>query len=247
MSDVAPDLSDVITAGLERVRLAMRTATPARVVSYDAGTDMIVAMPLMRARLRNGDEIDVPTVDRVPVVWPSGGGWTIASQLVPGDEVLLVISDRDISGWIDTGQTTTPATGRSHNLTDAMAIVGLTSAPRQPQRKPALGELIIARGDGSTPEISLQSVDRSITVTANSVLLGNDTAIRGVARQNDVVTAAIAGETLLTNIQLALVALGGIGVNAPALTAIGAVTSALEAGLQNLGTISTSSAIVKSV
>ena len=138
MSDVAPDLSDVITAGLERVRLAMRTATPARVVSYDAGTDMIVAMPLMRARLRNGDEIDVPTVDRVPVVWPSGGGWTIASQLVPGDEVLLVISDRDISGWIDTGQTTTPATGRSHNLTDAMAIVGLTSAPRQPQRKPAL-------------------------------------------------------------------------------------------------------------
>ena len=247
MSDVAPDLSDVITAGLERVRLAMRTATPARVVSYDAGTDMIVAMPLMRARLRNGDEIDVPTVDRVPVVWPSGGGWTIASQLVPGDEVLLVISDRDISGWIDTGQTTTPATGRSHNLTDAMAIVGLTSAPRQPQRKPALGELIIARGDGTPPEISLKSVDRSITVTANSVLLGNDSAMLGVARQNDIVTASATGNTLLTAISAALTAITAIPANAAAAPAAATVAAALAPGLTSLGTIFTSSVIVKSV
>jgi hypothetical protein len=203
---------------------------------------------MLRAMLRSGEALEIPPIDRVPVVRPAScGGWVVDSDLVPGDEVLLLVSDRDISGWLATGELTTPAVYRTHQLTDAVALAGFPSIPNRPMRRAEPGELLIGRGNGGKPSISLSSVVQSVTVDATSILLGSDAATRGVARQSDIITASATGNTYLTAISTALTAITAIPAVAAAAPAAAAAAAALAPALSSLGVISTSSVITKSL
>lgn len=50
--------------------------------------------------------------------------------LKPGDECLLLFSDREIESWFITGEAQPEGHTRMHALTDAVAIVGLRSLPK---------------------------------------------------------------------------------------------------------------------
>ena len=82
--------------------------------------------------------IPYPTLLRVPIVVMSGGGAYTTYPITgitynsdrtvnyPGDTCLLLFCDRDIDGWLESGQITNPPfTARLHDLSDAVAIVGL--------------------------------------------------------------------------------------------------------------------------
>ena len=62
-----------------------------------------------------------------PVIVMGGGGSYTTYPITTGDTCLILFCDRDIDGWLESGQLTNPpASGRLHDLSDAVAIVGLS-------------------------------------------------------------------------------------------------------------------------
>ena len=48
----------------------------------------------------------------------------------PGDECLLVFNERCIDGWWQSGGSSEPLDYRQHDLSDAVAIMGISSLPQ---------------------------------------------------------------------------------------------------------------------
>jgi hypothetical protein len=73
---------------------------------------------------------EYPLLLAVPVVFTGGGGYTLTFPIAQGDECLVIFNDREIDNWLANGAGTTPTTGRVHDLSDGICIVGLRSNPR---------------------------------------------------------------------------------------------------------------------
>jgi hypothetical protein len=125
-----PDLLDVLRAALAAGLGKVRTAIPAKVVSYDPTTQTITAQVTVRSRYIDPDTKEVTTyrpapIANVPVVFLAGGGYAITWPLTVGDPVLLAVCDRSIAEWKETGaDDNAPAHPRRFDLTDAVAFVG---------------------------------------------------------------------------------------------------------------------------
>ncbi len=66
-----------------------------------------------------------PILAEVPVVILSGGSSYLTLPISAGDTCLVLFNDRDFDEWIISGGLQIPATGRTHDLSDAIAIVGI--------------------------------------------------------------------------------------------------------------------------
>lgn len=76
--------------------------------------------------------VNMPTLgDKVPVHFPSGGGFTLTHPIKKGDEGIVVFAARSIDNWWQQGGIQPPAEQRMHHLSDAMFIPGVRSVPRK--------------------------------------------------------------------------------------------------------------------
>ena len=121
------------------LRFAMRqmlkgvnTCLPGEVVTYDPGKRTASVRPSVTLLTTDGETVDRPVVPDVPVLFPQGGGFSLSYQLVPGDSVLLVYSQRGISGWKLGYQKAPPDPESLFSERDALAIPGFSPAGAQP-------------------------------------------------------------------------------------------------------------------
>lgn len=70
---------------------------------------------------------DYPLLLDVPVICLFGGTFSMRFPIKPGDSCLLLYNDRAIDAWFDSGQVAATGSSRAHNLSDAVALVGLNS------------------------------------------------------------------------------------------------------------------------
>ena len=152
-----PSLSAVLnTAMRERLR-AVRVALPARVESYDATTQQIVAQPLVMEGYidETGDRLAdrLPAIAGVPVVFPGAGGFRVTFPIAIGDTVLLVFASSSIDRWLALGGEVDPADDRRHALSDAIAIPGLRDFAHALGNAPS-STMSIGKDGGPTIEIS---------------------------------------------------------------------------------------------
>lgn len=68
-----------------------------------------------------------PILLDVPVFINSGGSGYLTFPVAAGDTCLVLFNDRDMDNWFATGNTTAPNTGRAHDLSDGLALVGFRS------------------------------------------------------------------------------------------------------------------------
>lgn len=69
--------------------------------------------------------IDYPLLEEVPIVILSGGGTYISHPINTGDYCLLFFCDNDLDAWWISGESRPSDFPRRHNLSDAVALVGL--------------------------------------------------------------------------------------------------------------------------
>lgn len=128
----APDMATVMREFV-RVGIAqIHTSTPATVLVYDPVSQRATVQPAIRDRVDDpvlGVERPTatppPPINNVPVVWPSGAGWSLVGSLVPGDPVTLVFSDRSTDEWRALGAVDNIAfDARRHDVSDPVAIPG---------------------------------------------------------------------------------------------------------------------------
>lgn len=118
-------------AQINNALLSINKMQPAIIMSYDAETRTVTAQVAIQREFvdENGDiqSINIPPCVDVPVVFPSGGGYEITFPVKEGDECILIFADRCIDAWHASGEISPPADYRQHDLSDAIAIVGVKS------------------------------------------------------------------------------------------------------------------------
>jgi hypothetical protein len=152
----------------------IRTATPGVVVSYDPITNTAAVQPAIGGvDPGSGLPVTLPIYPGIPVCWPRGAGVTIRGELLPGDTVLLLTSDRAIDDWIQVGGTVPGDGRRMHSLADAVALPMLSPLSRP--LPASAGRLVIARDDGTASiAITLPSGGApTVTITAPAVQINS--------------------------------------------------------------------------
>ncbi|WP_285907930.1 Gp138 family membrane-puncturing spike protein [Pseudodesulfovibrio pelocollis] len=110
------------------------TALPGVVVAFDPAAMTVSVQPSIKGRVERPDgsatSVALPVLVDVPVVFPSGGGFTMTFPIAPGDDCLVVFAARCIDAWWQSGGVQEPMEPRMHDLSDGFALVGPFSQPR---------------------------------------------------------------------------------------------------------------------
>ena len=130
-----PTLAEVLSSAMLRQENDIHTALPGKIKSYDATTNTATVSPLIERSIFDdeGNESAGPYADihSVPVLWPRSGGYTLRMPVSAGDTCLLLVSEADIEQWQESGTLSAPEDDRRFDLSDAVAVMGLFSAPAE--------------------------------------------------------------------------------------------------------------------
>ncbi len=128
------DPEETLRAALDGHQASLWTAMPAVIQSFDSAAMTVVAQPTIQGQRRMPDGSTTPVVMPlcvdVPVIFPSGGGFTLTFPIAQGDECLLVFASRCIDAWWQLGDVQPALDLRMHDLSDGFALVGPRSQPR---------------------------------------------------------------------------------------------------------------------
>ena len=163
------------------------TALPAIVQNYNAADNTISAQPSVRAVLLKQDpktgaqtpqSVNLPLLVKVPVVFPAGGSFVLTFPIAAGDEVLVVFASRCIDGWWQSGGVQNQIEYRAHDLSDGIAIPGLTSIPRVPGGISGGSAQLRSRDGAAYLEVASGHVlnivaPGGLNVTGNTIITGN--------------------------------------------------------------------------
>lgn len=167
----------------------LHTCMPGIIAAFDPVTQTASVQPAIKRIFTEKGSVNLPLCVDVPVQFPGGGGFFLTFPVAAGDECILYFSERCIDFWHVNGGTQLPAEYRLHDLSDAIAAVGLNSQPNK----------ISAFSDTDT---ELRNRARTVRVTMKP-----DGTIENV-NQGGRTTLSDAGK-------FTIVAPGGFEVNAP--------------------------------
>lgn len=159
------DPVESVRAAIEAALAETWTSLPGIVQSFDPEAMTVTVQPSIRGRIEQPDgsvvSAALPLLVDVPVVFPSGGGFTLTFPIHKGDECLVVFADRCIDSWWQSGGIGEPLEARMHNLSDGFALVGPFS---QPEALPdvSASDVQLRTDDGKT----YVSIKPDYTITA---------------------------------------------------------------------------------
>jgi len=95
---------------------------PARVVSYDRGTNRAMVVPMIKVLTTDGRQVGRAQVASIPVMMFGGAGAVLSFNLQAGDLGWIKANDRDISLMLQSYQDSGPNTLRKHSFQDAVFV-----------------------------------------------------------------------------------------------------------------------------
>ena len=171
--------TELLEATIEnKIRAFVNTNLIAKVVSvsFFEEKQFVDVQPLILQRFGpEGDEraLDTSIIYSVPMVFPAGGGGMLSFPTAVGDDVLILITKRDIADWLesDGDYVSEPDTDR-FNLTDAIAIPSIYTS--QTNLTP------------SATNVELKIRDMHLVLDdEETITLGNSTSTLKITEDND--------------------------------------------------------------
>ncbi len=116
MSNLDPEkdysnMTDAFKFILNQFKKSLYSVIPGVIESYDQSSKRCRVKPAINIKKTDGTVEEQTEVVNVPVVWPSGGGFTILSPLPEGTPVLIFFSQRGITKFKETFETEDPGKG----------------------------------------------------------------------------------------------------------------------------------------
>lgn len=151
---------------LDGRQATMWTALPGIITKVNLAHQTVEVQPAVQGTLAhpNGTvkNIQMPVIPDVPILFPSGGGYTLTFPIKVGDHCLLHFASRCIDGWWDTGKVLPPMDKRMHDLSDAFATIG----PRHRQGVPGniSGTTTTLRTDDGTIVIEMDQPNGQVNI-----------------------------------------------------------------------------------
>ena len=118
---------------LKQFGMDLRVSIPAIVQSFDTASQTVTVQIAIREVVRTSkgaQNIAIQPIGMVPVIFPSGGGFSLTLPLKPGDEGQLIFCDMCIDLWWKRGGVQNQLEQRRHDLTDCGFYPGGRSQPR---------------------------------------------------------------------------------------------------------------------
>jgi len=155
-------IDDLIELMINAHALGVRVCVPATVASYDPATQKAnVILGFLTARITDDGEVpDLPLQINVPVEWMRTSTGYLTFPLVPGDTGKVVICDRSLEKWLQTGSPTDPGLRTTHQLIDGVFQPGLHPdidpiTPPTSLTHTVLEGVLIKLGVGATTEAAV--------------------------------------------------------------------------------------------
>lgn len=119
--DVLQSLKTSILTNLHKVKIG-------QIQSFDPTTFSATVQVVFQRVMNDGIIKNYPLLTKCPVLTFQGGGAALELPIAAGDQCLVLFADRNIDAWFQNGGVQPPPDSRMHDLSDAIAIVGLNYA-----------------------------------------------------------------------------------------------------------------------
>ncbi len=120
------DIVDVLNNFLFSRFENIHTGIPAQVEGYEEGTRKAKVKLLVKLVRKNGDILEVPIIENVPVMFPASAAFTLTFPLAKGDKGLVMFAETGIGNYLNgSGQEVEADSPARFQLTDAMFLPGL--------------------------------------------------------------------------------------------------------------------------
>jgi len=170
-------------AAIENEMAQMHVAIPGIIESFDAASQTASVQPAIMEDVKIGADdtkpTNLPLLTQVPVQFPRAGGYSITFPVQKGDECLVVFGDSCIDGWWQSGGVQQQMETRRHDLSDAMAILGITSTGKVIGKTGAAfstGSMQIRSDDGGT---YIELAGENINIKATKVTIDGELEVTG--------------------------------------------------------------------
>lgn len=182
-SPAIPDTRALLDEEARRQAYALNCHEVGEVVSYDAAKQT-ATVQIMVLRVLGQRRVKYPLLTDCPVFFPFGGTARLTMPVAAGDSCLVLFNDRDLDNWFTSGANVEPNTGRAHDLSDGMVLVGFRNLQNKQDGYSATDTELI-NGDGVVgigPEskISLRNETGSVRQRLEDLVAGLDTTHDGL-------------------------------------------------------------------
>lgn len=196
-SILEPSLYDALQSLKLDIFRSLNCVKVGRIAGFNAAKRTVEVQILFKRLLPNGLSVSNPLLVDVPVFTLQGGGAALQLPVLAGDQCLLLFSDRNLDAWFENGAEAVPFTGRAHDLSDGIALVGLNALTSTLAAQPAL-EARLSYGGGlvsinAAGLISIQSPTQSLS-TAMAIFLaavGSATTVAQISAAATALQAAL--------------------------------------------------------
>lgn len=195
------DPQQAIRTALHGLQAQIWTALPAVILSVDLAKMTAEVQPTIQARVRDSKQnyswVTMPPCVDCPLMFPSGGGFTLTFPVAAGDECLIVFASRCIDGWWQSGGVQQQIELRMHDLSDGFVLLGPRSQPRVLAN--VSPDKVQLRNDAGTSTVSINGAGTvavvapavtitapSVQITASSVQINANVSITGTLTNNGV-------------------------------------------------------------
>lgn len=172
---VRPDSAVVLQAAKRDVMLNINCVQIGVIQSYDADTQLAtiqIAMKQINSISPEGVKSfqEYPLILECPVMTLFGGDAFISMPIQSGDNCIVLFNDRDIDTWVNNGNGSSPTTARLHDISDALAIVGI---------RPLTNSITNVLEDGIR---IFYNENASIDLTNSGIVINGNVTVNGILR-----------------------------------------------------------------
>ena len=198
-------LAEVLDAYFEQFSFILNCVKIGKITSFDKTKQTCNVQILHKPRneyvLGVNQLLEYPELIDVPVVIMGGGSSYITHPISAGDTCLLLFNDFQKDGWQNSGNKTQAQIQRRHDISDAIAIVGLRATPNAIGGYSDYLDLHYSDNSsiivGNTIEVNNQNINLNgdVAVSGNSTVGGNET-VTGVVSAATISGTTISGGTI---------------------------------------------------
>lgn len=188
------NLTSAINSAIKSALVDVHTAMPGQIVSFDPMSQTAsvqLAMRRITTAEAGSQELTLPLITKIPVMFPKAGGFSLRFPVQAGDECLVVFAERELTQWKNFGGVQTPKDYRRHHLTDGICILGLSSAKNALQNFSNTNcELSNENGDTkvsiSNDTIVIEAKGKKIMLSESGIMIDGDLTVNGIISGTEV-------------------------------------------------------------
>ena len=135
----------------------VHTCIPGEIVSFDADKCTAIVKPIGKIKRPDGQKVDYPQIAKVPLHFQQSSTQEscICFPVKPGDGCLLLFSEQALDAWRSGGE---EFPDLKHDLTNAIAIMGVCRQPNELMQEAQNKDAIIIRQKDSRAMLSNDEV-----------------------------------------------------------------------------------------